>query len=546
VADRSLVARLRASGGPSHDLLVLLDQHRVMTTVQLAHASGVPERTARYRIERLHTAGLVDFARPGRERGSAPRHWWLRPSGARLVAGTAAADGRPSGLFVAHAAAITEVYLALVERGPAAGIEVTGWLTDRAGWQEWTRAGRWSSHPSRLTPDAVGTFSFDGGEAVAFVEVDLASMTQTLLKQKVARYLAYADDLVWQDRYPYCPPMLLLTTTPTRAVSFLRAAGQVIARHRSTTDPQDRAAKLVVAACGLVRDPGQAVTEACWALPDDSMTDLMLADILAERAKADDASDAWLYERDVVQRRRDNIEALRSVARASALADWLGSEHAAEALRVLIGTDPDAFLSQKPDIAERVVDWFDRRRRLGRFQARDLARPLVAEMEERHAVMWQQQAHRLLAAKADIADKHPRLCQLAATLADGHLANEVAVAALDHPAEQTRAQIQQAILGDYSARRATAIEQQWADLGRRDRRRINRDVIEVNYDEHNLCICDTCALVHPLPPNGEITSRRCHHCDGTVLDWLDRTSVKTLALTLDIIRTRHGDAPSVR
>ena len=147
VADRSLMARLRTSGGPSHDLLVLLDQHRVMTTTQLARASSVPERTTRYRIERLHSAGLVDFARPGRERGSAPRHWWLRPSGARLVSGTAAADGRPSGMFVAHAAAITGVWLALVERGPTAGIEVAGWLTDRAGWQE-LDAGRPVVEPS--------------------------------------------------------------------------------------------------------------------------------------------------------------------------------------------------------------------------------------------------------------------------------------------------------------------------------------------------------------------------------------------------------------
>lgn len=90
------------------------------------------------------------------------------------------------------------MWRALVEPGPAAGIEVTGWLTDRAGWQEWERVGRWSSHPSRLTPDAVATFLFDGAKAVAFVEVDLASMTQTVLKQKVARYLAYADDLAWQ------------------------------------------------------------------------------------------------------------------------------------------------------------------------------------------------------------------------------------------------------------------------------------------------------------------------------------------------------------
>jgi hypothetical protein len=279
-------------------------------------------------------------------------------------------------LFVAHAAAITEFYLALVERGPAAGIEITEWLTDRAGWQEWTRSDNWTSHPSRLTPDAVATFSVDGAAAVAFVEVDLASMTQTVLRQKVARYLAYAKDLVWQDRFRYCPPMLLLTTTSTRAVGFLRAAGQVIAKFRSNADPQDRAAGLVVAAGGLVRAPGPAVVEACWALADGSTAGLTLAEILAERAKARDASDIWLYERDVVQRRRDDIEALRSVGRASALADWLGSERAAEMLVVLIDADPAAFMVQDPELAKQVVDWFDRRRRLGRFQAHDLARPL--------------------------------------------------------------------------------------------------------------------------------------------------------------------------
>lgn len=69
MADRSFLARLRASGGPSHDLLVLLDQHRVMTSRQLARATGAPERTVRYRIERLYEANLVDCARPGRERG---------------------------------------------------------------------------------------------------------------------------------------------------------------------------------------------------------------------------------------------------------------------------------------------------------------------------------------------------------------------------------------------------------------------------------------------------------------------------------------------
>jgi DNA-binding transcriptional ArsR family regulator len=224
MADRSYLARLRTSGGPSHDLLVLLDQHRVMTTGQLARATGTPERTVRYRLERLREAHLIDCARPGRETGSAPRHWWLRPAGARLVAGIAAADGRPSGMFVAHAATITEVWLALAERGPAEGIEVGGWLTDRAGWQEWDGPSAWPRR-YRLTPDAVAQARLSGsGDVVAFVEVDLASMTQTLLKQKVARYLAYAADRAWYGVHPQCPPLLLLTTTATRAATFVRAA----------------------------------------------------------------------------------------------------------------------------------------------------------------------------------------------------------------------------------------------------------------------------------------------------------------------------------
>ena len=536
MADRSLVTRLRTFGGPSHDLLVLLDQHRVMTTVQLARATDVPERTTRYRIERLHSAGLVDFARPGRERGSAPRHWWLRPSGARLVSGTAAADGRPSGMFVAHAAAITEVWLALVEHGPAAGIEVTGWLTDRAGWQEWERVGRWSSHPSRLTPDAVATLTFDGGKAVTFVEVDLASMTQTVLKQKVGRYLAYADDLAWQGRYPYCPPMLLLTTTQNRAVSFLRAAAQVISKHQSKTDPQDEAAVLVVAACGLVRDPGPAVGEPRWALSDDSAPDLTLAEILAERAAARVASDEWVYERDVVQRRRHTFEAVRVLAEASGLADWLGSERAADALRFLVDGDPAAFVDREPDLAEQIADWYDRRRRVGRFQARDLAKPLVADLEHRHDRIWQRQARRLLAAEADIADEHPRGYRLAVALAECRLVGATLIDALDQPAEQTRAEIQQSILGDYYARRAAAVDQHWSGLGWRDRRHASYEHVEADYDERNLRVCDTCALVYPVPQTDQSLGSRCAPCDGRVVGRSDRDIGPTLAERLNGIR----------
>jgi hypothetical protein len=103
----------------------------------------------------------------------------------------------------------------------------------------------------------------DGSPAVAFIEVDLASMTQTLLKEKVARYLAYAADRAWEGIHPYCPPMLLLTTTATRAATFTRAAGQLITQHEDRLPFEDPADVLVVAAGGHVHNPARAITEAC-------------------------------------------------------------------------------------------------------------------------------------------------------------------------------------------------------------------------------------------------------------------------------------------
>lgn len=152
----------------------------------------------------------------------------------------------------------------------------------------------------------------------------------------------------------------------------------------------------------------------------------------AERAQAKDTSDAWLYERDVVQHQRDDFDGLRSVAQLATLPDWLGR--------------------------------------------------------------------------------------------------------LDQPAEETRAEIQQAILANYHVRRAAAVMRRWSDLGMRDRRRITHEQIETDYDLRNLRTCHTCALVYPLPPDGESFASRCDYCFGTVLEWPDRTTVSTLAERLNAIR----------
>lgn len=90
----------------------------MLTSDQLARLTGAPALTVTYRLDALLKAKpkLVANARPGREAGSSPRHWWLTAAGARLVAGVAPAEGRaPSGMFAAHSSLIAEAYLPVRE-----------------------------------------------------------------------------------------------------------------------------------------------------------------------------------------------------------------------------------------------------------------------------------------------------------------------------------------------------------------------------------------------------------------------------------------------
>lgn len=74
-----------------HQLLVLLNTHRVLTTRQLIALTDRPERTVDYRLTLLRSAGVVDRTRPYAASGSAPFFWRLtpqrRPAGRRDVAG---------------------------------------------------------------------------------------------------------------------------------------------------------------------------------------------------------------------------------------------------------------------------------------------------------------------------------------------------------------------------------------------------------------------------------------------------------------------------
>lgn len=92
----------------------LLAVHRVMTTTQLIAVTDRAERTVCYRLSRLLDQRLVAYARPYRDAGSAPRHWWLTPAGARLATIDAAGmTAAPNPLFLAHTVAAAGLWGAL-------------------------------------------------------------------------------------------------------------------------------------------------------------------------------------------------------------------------------------------------------------------------------------------------------------------------------------------------------------------------------------------------------------------------------------------------
>lgn len=278
-------------GDPLHQLLTLLHHHRVLTTSQLVKATGAADRTVRHRLARLRNRRLIASVRPGRTFGSAPAHWWLTPAGTRTVSGNAAGQPRrtPSAQFLAHAAAVADVWLALAEHGPTAGLRLVNWWPHRTCWQEWNGQPGQVHTPEkarrRLTPDAalhaaLGTTGMTTGIAAALVEVDLATMTQAVLRDKVTRYAAYASARAWQNRHPNCPPLLILTTTTSRAATFTQAVHQLLQNIQ-----HDPAAGVVT--CGLVHDPAAAVIEPvwkpAWRVPGQTAPELTLTEVLAAK-----------------------------------------------------------------------------------------------------------------------------------------------------------------------------------------------------------------------------------------------------------------------
>lgn len=251
-------------------ILDLLATHRVLTQNQLAAINAeTPARTLRYRCARLARHGLCGRTRPYRERGSAPHHLWPTRKGEAAVTGSPPPRGgerrEPNPLFLAHAAGLSEIYVALVTTLP---VEVT---LDRFEREADAREPFETSLREKraIAPDVSIEVS-DGGHALlAFIELDMGTMSHRRLKQKAAGYAEYAKAEAWRERHRFCPALLFLTTTEKRARSFLTVMDREL----------EKDAALLTCASDLARRIERCATERRWLLgaEDEEAVDLLAA-----------------------------------------------------------------------------------------------------------------------------------------------------------------------------------------------------------------------------------------------------------------------------
>ena len=518
---RSAATRIDRLCAIDHDILGLLQVHRVLTTPQLITLTARPERTVDYRLTRLRSRSLVERTRPYAASGSAPFYWWLTRAGAHLVEGTSPAPGKgtPNPLFMRHTAAIAGLYVALVDVGPSVGLTLTEWQRDEHAWEDWSGY----RGTGRIRPDAYAEvhLEVDGqdGVAGAFVEVDFATMDQARLRAKVARHRQYCKDTVWWDRHPCCPALLLFTTSEARVNRFL--TGVEKDRPRPSPYPSENPAHYdeLVAACAAVASPEEAVVAPVWrqAVGDAAIT---LSALLAPEVRQ--------YRRvvarvEAAQRRHDEHRRRQLVhdlqREAPALADSIGDKESAAVIRYLFA-GPLNFPNPRErwglehlDLVEQTASWWAQAKAGTGAPAPS---SVLSTWRALYRECWTAQADVLLSGTEAVRYGDPRLCQPAAALAAGALADDRDL----QPGSPIdgRAVVDEA-MAEHERRRSASVARALRDLPLHRRLRTERADLEAAYDAEHLFVCPSCAVPcnDEDPPGRRYNALACRCCGGALV-----------------------------
>lgn len=513
-------------------ILSLLSRHRVLTQTQLAAVSpGTPIRTLRYRCSRLARQGMLGRTRPYRERGSAPNHLWPTRKGEATACGGPPPRGgerrEPNPLFLAHAAGLTEVWVALETTLPE-GTSLARFEREADAREPFV------VHATRreraIAPDALIEISdADDQTLLAFVELDMGTMSHRRLRQKASGYGDYAKAEAWRERHPFCPALLFVTTTEKRARAFIAAM------HREAgTD-----SLLLTCACDLARRPDRMVEGPRWLHDPESDHAVDLLAVLREARRPFDEE----REREETEHREEAAERERLASDPEALREqlrrWWGNgprlgdldEEIAAALAITLGrVDPMAEAERRAILA------------LGSMLG-DPLRPLAPDEEptarQRRAFAALAEHHReeQLDRIADLALRHgegPALRRSRRQVEGGGLLSPSEVSWLDPQAvDDERSREEQGRLAaayltwrEAEARRLAKSQGIVARLGSRP-----EDFFD-EIDRRSLRLCRGCGeIAYPDPERarGERArpdaAHRCHFCGGTALAAIDDPEV---------------------
>jgi hypothetical protein len=307
-------------------LLTLLSEQRVLTQTQLERLlDDVPARTLRYRTERLTRLGLVGRSRPYRDRGSAPFHFWPSRASDAFVRGEPAPRGgeraEPNPQFLHHAERLSQLYVLLAVHAPTVGLRLHAFKREGDAREVFRADGR----ERALAPDALVHLHDENGRGLlAFVELDMGTMSHARLKTKAAGYAAYAANASWTERHPFCPCLLFLTTTEPRALAFLKILGGQLDKHgRGNYYSRHYFEWFAAGACAHAFEPERALVEAGW---DDLVLagcGLTLTDCLNKARVAYDVSRA----KEEVKERAREAKRERLPTRPEALRAHLLEKH---------------------------------------------------------------------------------------------------------------------------------------------------------------------------------------------------------------------------
>lgn len=525
-------SRSRGQTPPLSDLdqriLSLLAHHRVLTQTQLAAIEpSIPARTLRYRSAQLAQRGLLGRTRPYRERGSAPHHLWPTRKGDAIACGGPPPRGgerhEPNPLFLAHAAGLSDIYVALETSLPA-GSELARFDREAEAREPFSTLVKRDQRA--IAPDVlIEITDRDGGALCAFIELDMGTMSHRRLKQKAAGYAEYARAEAWRERHRFCPALLFVTTTEKRARSFLAAMLKELGRE----------ALLLTCACDLARRLDRIATEPGWLLGVDEgerAVDLLAALREGRRPYNEER------ERVAAERREDEAkrEHLRSDSEAlrEHLRYWRGrweigrlGERVAGAIAIAINQDGELAEAERRALLA-----------LGAL----FADPLRLQLAERDPSA---EEYRALAGLADhyqevqlrqVRDlvlrfgEGPALREARGQMEASQLLALAEVSALERKADDDKRSRneQERLRSDYLAWREGQARRLAKAQGFASRLRNKPEDFLDEIDRRSLCLCRSCCeIAYPDPERArdERARRdrafRCHFCGGSVLAELD-------------------------